>query len=377
MTSLRKFTKRLFIFLNILVGLLFLLSCCNAFLHPDRWWFVSLLAFFFPLFLILLIIFFIFWLSVHARYAIISLACILIGWQNIHAFFGFSLATHDFSHKDSASIRIMTWNVRRWDEFSTKKIGAAGHRLPMLELVGKQKADILCFQEFYEPLDSSKSNIAYIRRHLGFSYFLFSRDYHSQKNKYETGVVIFSKYPIIASSQTHYSNDTLLHTESLIAADVDINGRTIRVFTTHLQSVLFKPKDFRSVEIIRNADDSILEASRSLAKKLKDALSLRGYQADTVKKRLDDCHIPHLICGDFNDVPNSYTYFHIRGKMQDAFIAKCFGIGRSYIHISPTLRIDYILPSKDFTVVQSMKLVSPFSDHHAMLTDLQLQDAKR
>ena len=46
------------------------------------------------------------------------------------------------------------------------------------------------------------------------------------------------------------------------------------------------------------------------------------------------------------------------GKLQDAFIAKCFGIGRSYIHISPTLRIDYILPSKRFySLVQSMKLV--------------------
>ncbi len=57
----------------------------------------------------------------------------------------------------------------------------------------------------------------------------------------------------------------------------------IRIFTTHLQSVLFKTKDFRNVEIIRNAEDSILEASRSLAKKLKNALGLRGYQADTVR----------------------------------------------------------------------------------------------
>ena len=80
----------------------------------------------------------------------------------------------------------------------------------------------------------------------------------------------------------------------------------------------------------------MLEASRSLAKKLKNALGLRGYQADTVRKQLDASPYPLIICGDFNDVPNSYTYFHIRGNLQDAFIAKCFGIGRSYIHISPT-----------------------------------------
>jgi endonuclease/exonuclease/phosphatase family metal-dependent hydrolase len=373
MTSLRKFTIRFFLLLNIVVGFLFLLTCCNAFLHPDKWWFISLLAFFFPLFLILLLFFLIFWPFVNLRYVLISLVCLIAGWQNIHAFFGFSVASHDFIHKNANSIRIMTWNVRSWDEFSTKKIGSSDHRLPMLELVGQQDADILCFQEFYEPSDSSKSNIRYIRNQLQFPYYFFSRDFHSRSNKYQGGVIIFSKYPIIATLQKHYSGDTLTSSESLISADIDMKGKIFRVYTTHLQSVLFKPKDFRSVEIIRNAEDSILEASRSLAKKLKNALGPRGYQADTVRRQLDASPYPLVICGDFNDVPNSYTYFHIRGNLQDAFIAKCFGIGRSYIHISPTLRIDYILPSKEFQVMQSMKLASPFSDHHAVLTDLQLQ----
>ncbi len=257
------------------------------------------------------------------------------------------------------------------------KLGLPAIGLPMLELVAKQNADILCFQEFYEPDDSAKSNIRYISNQLGFHYFNFSGDYYNHTGKYQTGVIIFSKYPILATSQTRFNTESFLHKESLISIDVDVRGQTIRIFTTHLQSVLFKPKDFRSVEIIRNADDSMLEASRSLAKKLKSALGLRGYQADTVRKQLDATQLPYLICGDFNDVPNSYTYFHIRGGLQDAFISKCFGIGRSYIHISPTLRIDYILPSQEFLIIQSMKLTSPYSDHHAMLTDLQLPDRKR
>ena len=162
MTLLRKFAIRFFILLNTITGILFLLSCCNAFLHPDKWWFISLLAFFFPLFLILLLIFLLLWLFVRKRYALMSLLCLIIGWKNIHAFFGFSLAKHDFSRKDSSGLRVLTWNVRSWDEFTTKKLDASGHRLPMLKLVGKQDADILCFQEFFEPADTSKSNIRYI-----------------------------------------------------------------------------------------------------------------------------------------------------------------------------------------------------------------------
>ena len=247
-----------------------------------------------------------------------------------------------------------------------RKLDASGHRLPMLKLVGKQNADILCFQEFYEPADTAKSNIRYIQRELHFPYYFFSRDFRFRINKYELGTIIFSKYPIIKTYQTRFSADTTIKTESLIATDIDVNHKIIRIYTTHLQSVLFKAKDFRNVEIIRNAEDSMLQASRSLAKKLKGALGLRGYQADTVRRQLDACTVPYVICGDFNDVPNSYTYFHIRGDLQDAFIAKSFGIGRSYIHISPTLRIDYILPSKEFKIIQTMKLASPYSDHHAV-----------
>lgn len=377
MVSLRKFTKRLSLLLNIAVGFLFLLACCNAFLHPDRWWFVSLLAFFFPLLLILLIGFLIFWLFVCARYALISGICLIIGWQNIHAFFGFNPAAHDFSRKDSASIRIMTWNVRSWDEFTTRKTGASDHRLLMLNLIAQQNADILCFQEFYEPADSTRSNIRYISNTLKFPYLFFSRDYYNRSTKSQNGVIIFSKYPITATAQKHFTRENGVSAESIISADIDIRGHMIRVFTTHLQSVLFKRKDFRNVEIIRNAEDSMLEASRSIAKKLKSALGLRGYQADTVRSLLDMSPYPHFICGDFNDVPNSYTYFHIRGDRQDAFIAKCFGIGRSYVNISPTLRIDYILPSEEFKIMQTTKLTAPYSDHHALLTDLQLQDNKR
>jgi len=374
MGSLQKLAKRTFIFLNVIVAFLFLLSCCNAFLHPDKWWWVALLAFFFPLFLLLLLLFFIFWLVLRSRVVLISLVCLLIGWKNIHAFFGFNPSGRDFSRKDSTGMRVITWNVRQWDEFITKKTGASGHRQLMLDLLKKQNPDILCLQEFYEPADSSQSNIRYIARELNLPNYYFSRDFHSRNRKYETGSIIFTHYPMGPGHKTLFYPDSAQRTQNIISADLNVDGKIFRIYTTHLQSVLFKPRDFRNVEIIQNAEDSMLEASRSLAKKLKSALGLRGHQADIVRKTLDTCSFPLIVCGDFNDVPNSYTYFHIRGKLQDAFIAKSLGIGRTYTHISPTLRIDYILPSDDFRVLQSMKLNAPYSDHHMVMADLQLED---
>ena len=113
-------------------------------------------------------------------------------------------------------------------------------------------------------------------------------------------------------------------------------------------------------------------ASRSIAKKLSYAFRLRGNQAEQVRAELDKSPYRAAICGDFNDVPNSYTYFTIRGAWNDAFISKGFGIGRTYVHISPTLRIDYILADQRLPILQCRKFPLPYSDHNPVIADLQL-----
>ncbi|PWT71492.1 MAG: endonuclease/exonuclease/phosphatase [Bacteroidetes bacterium] len=374
MALLRKFTKRFVIVANVIVVFLFLLACANSFLHPDRWWFISLLGLIFPLLLTLVIGFFIFWLFFYSRrLSLISLFALIIGWTNIHAFLALS-PRHSFKpEKDTSAIRVLTWNVRRWDDFTTKKMGASGHHEAMLQFVKNQNADVLCFQEFYDLLTPKGTlpNISYIQHQLNYPYYFFSRDYKS--SKYETGVIIFSRYPITGTYKVRYAEDTLKGSESLIMADININGRVARVCTTHLQSVLFRSKDFHDVEIIQNVEDSMLQASKSLIRKLKRAFGLRGNQADFVRATIDQSAYPVIMCGDFNDVPNSYTYFRIRGNRQDAFIQKGLGIGRTYIHISPTLRIDYILADRKFDILQCRKFPLPFSDHHPVVADLKLK----
>src|SRR5205823_4672607 len=119
---------------------------------------------------------------------------------------------------------------------------------------------------------------------------------------------------------------------------------TIRIYTTHLQSFQFSKGDYADIEKIKDPDKESLRASENLYHKMKWAYASRGLQANLVRNKTDSSSYPSIICGDFNDVPNSYTYFHIRGKRQDAFLSASFGIGRSYNALAPTLRIDYILP---------------------------------
>jgi endonuclease/exonuclease/phosphatase family metal-dependent hydrolase len=377
MAFFRKLTKRICIIANIVVVILFLLACANAFLHPGRWWLVSLLGLFFPLLLLLVAGFMVFWLFFYSRkIAFLSLAALLLGWPNIHAFFAFNIPRKFRETRPANVIRLLTWNVRRWDEFTTKKAGASGHRTKMLEFVREQDADILCFQEFFETHNAREftSNIQSIRQDLHYPYYFFSHDYSRNNGMYETGVIVFSRFPIVHTDQIKFSSpDSVSASESLIYADLDVHGKTVRVMTTHLQSVLFRNKDFRDYEIIRNVEDSMFEASKSLMKKLRRAYKLRSAQADLVREELDRSPYPEIICGDFNDVPNSYTYFRIRGNRRDAFTERGFGIGRTYVHLSPTLRIDYILADRQFRVEQCAKFPLPYSDHHPVVADLVLE----
>jgi len=375
MATLRKITKKFFIVSNILAAFLFLLSCANRFLHPDKWWIISLLGLIFPLLLLLVFGFFIFWLFSSRSWALISLLSMALGWKNIQSLIAFHPGAGFNQEKQKEALRILTWNVRSWDEFTGPKKNNSRHRDGMMEFIREQNADILCLQEFFQSHNPREyaENISFIQRELKFPYYYFSQDYHRYDWMYESGVIIFSKYPITDTLKIKYGRkDNERATESLIAADILVNGTTIRVFTTHLQSVLFRSRDFRNIEIIKNVDDSVLQASKSIIKKLRRAYSFRSAQADLVREQLDQSPYPVIVCGDFNDVPNSYTYFHIRGDLEDAFIKKGFGIGRTYINLSPTLRIDYIFNDPRFTVLQCKPVNLPYSDHHPLEADLLL-----
>ncbi|QEC41624.1 endonuclease/exonuclease/phosphatase family protein [Pseudobacter ginsenosidimutans] len=374
--AIRTFARRFFIVSNVITVAVFLMACANVFLHPDKWWFIAILGLTFPFLLLLTLIFLVGWSLVRSRWIFLSLGALVLGYSNIRALVGFHFASGFQEAKKENTIRILTWNVKWFDE-QTRENGRESHRREMLEFIRNENADVLCFQEYFEPGPLGPySNYKEIRK-MGYPYFYRVIDYGKEGAKTEMGSAIFSKYPILDSSRTIFKGPPRLRgAESLISCDLDVNGQTIRVFTTHLQSVLLQKKDYRDISIIRNAEDSIVEASRSLIRKLRMAYSQRGNQVDIVRNKLDSCPHPEIICGDFNDVPNSYTYFRIRGNRRDAFMEKEGGLGRTFSNISPTLRIDYIMPDKQFEVVQYKRKLLPYSDHYPVIADLRLGSGK-
>jgi endonuclease/exonuclease/phosphatase family metal-dependent hydrolase len=373
----RRITKRVFIIINIVVCSLFLLGCCNAFLPPESFWFISLLGLIFPFLLILVAALLVLWLIFRSKWALLPLACLLLGYTNIRALIGFHYGADYNQEKPAGSLRVMTWNVSWFDEQKRAEKNRVPYRKDILEFIKKMDPDVLCFQEYVEPNSRFRN---YNNKHdvtaLGYPYSLVTIDGHGWKNTWQTGVAIFSKYPIIDTLHTRYpGRQPFRPGESLIATDIDFNGKKVRIFNTHLQSFLFKANDYHNIEIIKSASDSMLDASKSIVRKLAQAYQFRSRQVDIVKRYLEASPYPSIICGDFNDIPNSYTYFRIRSGRQDAFVERGKGIGRTFFNLAPTLRIDYIMPDNRFDVSQYFRYVLPYSEHYPVIADMTLQDS--
>ena len=370
MRFLSLITRRFVFLVNGLVALLFLGACLVGVVSARRFWPVSFLGLAFPILLALILGFLLLWLLLHPRYALLDLACLAVGYKSLAVFFAWRGLLAPPTVAPGSSFRVMSYNVRYFKDFDQGPAHNLRLRGRIMALMAHEHPDILCLQEFYtseSPLE--QDNKAYISDSLGLPYRYFSSD-HNYGNRH-SGSIVFSRYPILAAGKLKLLEHS--PSESVIYADIRLGNDTIRVFTLHLQSIYLNHHDLAGIQRVKHQEDTGFAASRVILGKLRKAFLIREQQARTVAGYIRDSPYPVLLCGDFNDTPDSYAYWHIRGQLQDAFLQRGFGIGRTYTGISPTLRIDYILASDRFEVLQYHRVARSLSDHFPILADLSLK----
>jgi len=260
----------------------------------------------------------------------------------------------------------MSYNVSQFGLYREKD--SKYNREAMFALIKKQELDILCLQDFYTSEKKNDfNNREDISREMKLPFRFFSSDFNRDGMQH-WGSIIYSRYPIIKSDKLKLSKGPL--SESLIYADIVREKDTFRIINMHLASYRFNERDYRSIEKIRKQEDTGLVATRNIVQKMRDAYVGRSRQADIVASFIKTSPYPVIVCGDFNDTPASYTYFTIRGPLQDAFLRKGSGIGRTYAGLAPTLRIDYIFADKIFRINSFRKITSGLSDHYPVIANL-------
>ncbi|MGN6602501.1 MAG: endonuclease/exonuclease/phosphatase family protein [Ginsengibacter sp.] len=368
--------QKILIFLNACIVIAYLFVCLVPFVNTGSNWVFAIPGIVFPLLLFVLLLFTIVWIIFKSKFVWVNVITILLGTQQILAVFSFHFSQKFTDQKTPNTLRVLQWNVMGWDQGSERRnIENGGHALRpiMMDLVQSQNADVLCFEEFYESKDTSifKSNISTITE-MGFGYHYFV-PVQNQDSKSNSGVAIFSKYPFVDTASFNLNPDK--KGEHLIYADIKVRDKIFRIFVTHLVPIRFadwQNQRERSEELY--GEDAGNGYGRIFSSLLR-GYAFRYYQSELVGRKVAESPYPAVICGDFNDIPNSSTYFNVKGNLQDAFLKKGAWTGRttrtSFGIISPTLRIDYILASRSFKVNQFQIIHVPYSDHFPIETDLQ------
>lgn len=367
---LRRFSKAVVVSINILIAIFFLLGAFVKYFTPKQWWFLGLFTFILAYLLVALVCFLIFWLIKKSAWSLVSLVAIIAGWQAILNVFPMKISSSFTLKKPPGSIRIMSWNVEQFNILHHKDHPEV--KQEMFDLINKYDPDIACFQEAVA--GDKKKGINYfpdIQKALRFVDYFYSysiKDDFDQNHHF--GRIIFSKLPIInKQTMVNYPNDynaTFQYIDVLNGAD------TIRIFNIHLQSLKFTQANLNYLDNASINSDTTITESKSIISKIKTGFIKRAIQAKFIKDEMNHSPYPVIVCGDFNDVPNSYAYETIGSGLQNAFVEKGAGIARTFSTISPTLRIDNIFTDKNFKILQFIRVKKLLSDHFPIIADVTL-----
>lgn len=371
---LQRLTKRFFIICNIVAAACFILGSYVKFFDPVRWWFFGLFTLSLPYILFTLIIFLICWLLSKKIWMLISLLTIAFCWEAVRNIFPFRLSSSFKIEKNSNDLRVMSWNVAHFVILEHKTHPEIKQQ--MLALINQYQPDVACFQEMVGgDFNKAINYLGDFKKILNFSDYYYSYNYKLDFDQdHHFGIIIFSRYPF-ANKQTISSNPNN-YNSIFQYVDIVVNEDTVRVFNIHLQSLKFTQTNMRYLENPEANSDTVLYESRNIVSKLKLGFLKRKVQAQRIKEEMQKSPYPIILCGDFNDVPNSYAYGEIGDDLQNAFVQKGAGFGRTYSGISPTLRIDNIFADKRFTVDQYKRVPKLLSDHFPIIADINLHMSK-
>ena len=358
----RSFFERLMRFLNILTILALLCAYAGGSISPATFWPLAFAAMAYPLILLGMTFFILYWLMKRKWFLFLNLALLLIKPDLIYGTFG----AFGSSESDSPSIRVMTYNVRLFDKYNWNS--EANSRDKIISLLNEHDADIICIQEYY---DVNQQVLKQLSKNGERNIHL--RNYFAQRNnKNDFGIATITKFPIVNEGPIVLENS---RSALAIYTDLKINNDTVRVFNFHLQSIHLGADGYAILDDLMEGQElEELTDSKLLAGRLKSGFSRRAEQAEKIAHYISNSSYPVLVCGAFNDVPSSYPYQTISEGLHDSFAESGKGIGATYVRV-PFFRIDNILFSPEFEASDHTTFDSrPYSDHYAVSTRLSVRD---
>lgn len=323
-----------------IIGLV--LATLAPLVSPAVFWPLTFFGLIQPGFVLLNLIFLIYWSIRRKRQAFYSLAILLISIPHDLRQFRIRFGTSEKA--PAAAFTVMSYNAKLFDLYNWT--GNKQTRARIFSMLKKQRPDVLSVQEFFNQDIGTFRNLDSLKKLLQMPYVHVEYTITLRKDDH-WGVATFSKFPIVNQGKIVFNNR---NNNICIYTDVLIDNDTVRIYNMHLQSVSFGYADYKFLDQIASGEDadSEIESSKNILRRMKRASVKRARQAESIEEHIIKCPYPVIVCGDFNDTPVSYTYSVISSGLEDAFLEKGSGFGKSFSNPFPLPRIDYILHSQHF-----------------------------
>ncbi|MEJ8756440.1 endonuclease/exonuclease/phosphatase family protein [Pontibacter sp. H259] len=370
--SFKNIRRKVWFILNTLVVLWVLLAILCLRVPPHEFWPAGFIALSLPGALLLNVLFLVYWLIKRTWLLVLPLAVLVLGWGYYNRLLAFNFGDKEL--EDAKTLQVLSYNVHVFNAYTDNDGSARDASTEMINWVGEHPADVYCLQEFYSNRGSSTYNtVSRIgNRYDKHRYFSVS---YVDRNKADIGIAIFSRYPIVNKGVIRFNES---NTNRAVWADLNVKGDTVRVYSSHLQSMSIKSQDIENTYSAIGDEVSFKKEGRNLARRLKKGFIARSHQVEKLLEHINESPYPVIVCGDFNDLPTSYTYNQLARTLDNAFVEAGTGIGATYNGPLPFLRIDNQFYSEglrayDFTTHHEMGL----SDHFPISAKYVLEEKER
>lgn len=318
-----------------------LLSYVLPYVFPKKFPLISVLSLTVPVFIMVNAVFMLYWLLQLKRQFLLSFLILLVGYKYVGAMYRLSGVSES---SEEGAIKLMTYNVRIFNAYNWLESEDVPEKI--IELVNKESPDVLCVQEFHHKQEDA-----------------FNRNYPYQFIKYtttknKTGQAIFSRYPIVERGSLEFPKTG----NNAVFVDIVKERDTVRIYNLHLESLHMVPAK----------EHIIVENPEMLYKRMGKAFALQHDQVEIFDAHRKACKYKIVVAGDFNNTPYSYVYKRIKGGMNDTFIEKGNGFGRSYDFDYFPLRIDFILTDPDIKILAHKNYKEKLSDHYPVMATFKL-----
>ncbi len=326
--------------INILIAFFLLITSLSSYLTFQMIPVLSVLSLFVPLLFALNLLFAGYWIYKRKKKFLLSLVTLIVGYFAFGSFYGMG---NEAGETEPSDLKIMTYNVLGFNKYGWNKDPNTGDRI--VGFIKKADPDIICIQEHNRI------------RHRQLRQYPYRSETPYVSSR--TIQAIFSKYPIVGNGSLDLPDTT----NNIIYADILYGKDTIRIYNLHLES-------FKIIPSKRAFADG--EQSEKNYKRLIRTFNKQLEQAKIFEAHLAKSPYTNIICGDFNNTQFSNVYKIVKGELNDTFLEKGMGYGRTYKLWKIPLRIDYILTDPIFEVVSHTNYDEKLSDHYPVMATLRM-----